>query len=297
MTPPRKDTGIFLHRLTPLVTSSSRIILAFHHSPSIDRSNVGFDRRGADHRDEGWVDRCHRAFYFVLSTRREIVPLCLENVKSRLEFLGTREGGWSVLLVSLGRVSKSGLRVYVYAHKKRWSEEGYVRMSGMGLWNRWMGDDDTASVRSFSVRDSSNDWFRERRLVLQGDDVSCDRSSGTRTSFNSRMRRNSRWHDVTCGWFGNMHGSRDDTSRRRKFENRPICDFRHRVHSERWVDRLNLEYSSPFRDRLSHLSKCQTLLSIVIIHFVYHRFDVSLDSFFFSLLLNFTISWPWADSI
>lgn len=130
--------------INPVVTSSENPCSP--SLPSIDRWNVGFDRAdtimGRDHR-VGWTGVIAR---FISFPCYEIGwPLRFEDVKSLEVFLGPREGGWRRCSSSgdLGRVSKSGLRVYtyIYARKKRWSEEGYVRMSGMGLWNRWMGDD------------------------------------------------------------------------------------------------------------------------------------------------------------
>lgn len=297
MTPPRKDTGIFLHRLTPLVTSSSGIILAFldhSHRVSIVRM---WDPIGeapiTGTRWVGWTGVIERSISYP-----RVAESC--HFASRTLRVFWDRGGWVIGVARLGRVSKNGLRVYVYAHKKRWSEEGYVRMSGMGLWNRrWMGDDDTASRSLFQRLEQ---WLVSRKKT-RAPRWRCDRvidHQATRTSFNSRMRRNSRWHDVTCGWFGDMHGSRDDdTSRRRKFdEDRPICDFRHRVHSERWVDRLNLEIVP--RDRLSLVQMSNPVInrdnSLCLSSF--HRCFPRLSFFFLLLpLLNFTISWPWADSI
>ena len=123
MTPPRKDTGIFLHRLTPCLPPPQPF-----NSPSLSivgmRSNRGW----------GWTG--------VISSRIHVTKSCHFGRFFR------RRGGWVMsVFLQVRSVEKWPPRVHVYiyihiyAHKKRWSEEGYVRMSGMGLWNRWMGDD------------------------------------------------------------------------------------------------------------------------------------------------------------
>ena len=110
--------------INPVLTSSAILQL----SVLIDRWNAIESGLG--------VDRCH----FISYPCYEIVPLwTFFSEEGRVGDVGVPPGP------ECRKVASACTRIYIYthiyAHKKRWSEEGYVRMSGMGLWNRWMGDD------------------------------------------------------------------------------------------------------------------------------------------------------------